>query len=139
MGNALAAAVPVRDPAEPNDSIDHVTAGGLLHRATPPLTSRTRGRNAITARLDAADDPRDVYRVWVPAKRRVSAVVTPASAGIATRLLGAAPRGVRAVRTARGLEIRNTGTAGREVFLATSLGRGTATYTLSLTTATLPR
>ena len=139
VGNALSGAVPVRDPAEPNDSIEHVTADGLLHRATPPLTSRVRGRNAITARLDAADDPRDVYRVWVPAKRRVTAAVTPASAGIATRLLGTTPKAVRAVRTARGLEIRNTGTAGREVFLAASLGRATATYTLTLTTAALPR
>jgi hypothetical protein len=139
IGTALTAAVPVRDPAEPNDSIDHITAGGLLHRATPPLTSRTRARNAVTARLDAADDPRDVYRVWVPAKRRVTAVVSPAGTGVTTRLLGSAPKGVRAVRTARGLEIRNTGTAGREVYLAASLGRGTATYRLSLTTATLPR
>ena len=62
------APAPVRDPREPNDNIDHVTANGLLHRATPPLTTRFRGRNAITARLDAADDPRDVYRVWVPAR-----------------------------------------------------------------------
>ena len=139
VGNALSAAVPVRDPAEPNDSVDLVTADGLLHRATPPLTSRVRGRNTLTARLDSADDPRDVYRVWVPAKRRVVANVTPASTAIATRLLGTTPKGVRAVRMARGLEIRNTGTAGREVFLAASLGRGTATYTLSLTTATLPR
>ena len=139
VGNALSAAVPIRDPAEPNDSIDYVTADGLLHRATPPLTSRARGRNAITARLDATDDPRDVYRVWVPAKRRVSATVTPANGALATRLLGSTPKGVRAVRTARGLEIRNTGTAGREVFVAASLGRGTAAYTLSLTTGALPR
>jgi hypothetical protein len=139
VGNALTAAVPVGDPAEPNDSIDYVTADGLLHRATPPLTSRGRGKNAITARLDAADDPRDVYRVWVPAKRRVLAGVSPASAGVATRLLGTTPRGIRAVRTARNLEIRNTGTAGREVFLAASPARGTVTYTLSVTTAALPR
>ena len=139
VGNALAGAAPIRDPAEPNDSIDQITADGLLHRATPPLTTRLRGRNAITARLDAADDPRDVYRVWVPAKRRVTSRVTAAGATVATRLLGAVPKGVRAVRTARGLEIRNTGAVGREVYLAASLGRGTATYALSLTTSALPR
>jgi Subtilase family len=139
VGNALSGPVPVSDPAEPNDSIAHVTADGLLHRATPPLTTRLRGRNAITARLDAADDPRDVYRVWVPAQRRVVAGVTSANPAIVTRLMGTTPKGIRALRTAQGLEIRNTGAAGREVFLAASLGRGTATYTLALTTSALPR
>ena len=80
-----------------------------------------------------------MYRVWVPAKRRVTSRVTPAGTAVATRLLGTVPKGVRAVRTARGLEIRNTGTAGREVYLAASLGRGTATYALSITTSALPR
>ena len=139
IASALSAPAPIRDPSEPNDSIDHVTADGLLHRATPPLTTRFRGRNAITARLDAADDPRDVYRVWVPARRRVIARVTPTNVAVTTRLLGPTPRAIRAVRTARTFEIRNSGTAGREVYLAESLGRGTATYSLTLTTSALPR
>ena len=65
--------------------------------------------------------------------------MTSANPAIVTRLMGTTPKGIRALRTAQGLEIRNTGAAGREVFLAASLGRGTATYTLSLTTSALPR
>jgi hypothetical protein len=69
----------------------------------------------------------------------VTSRLTPAGTTVATRLLGTVPKGIRAVRTAQGLEIRNTGAVGREVYLAASLGRGTATYALSLTTSALPR
>ncbi|MGE5690645.1 MAG: S8 family peptidase [Pseudomonadota bacterium] len=136
---ALAAPAPPRDSAEPNDSIALVRGDGVLHRATAPLTTAARQRAAVTARLDAADDPRDVYRVWVPAGRRVVVTLRSADTGVTTRLLGTAHKGVRAVATRTGVELRNAGRAGRELYLAASLGRGTASYALTLTTSRLPR
>jgi hypothetical protein len=65
---ALAAKIPAKDPQEPNDDINlvrphAVTAGGT--RLTTPAR--------LQARLDVAEDPEDVYRVWVPAHNRISA------------------------------------------------------------------
>jgi hypothetical protein len=48
-------------------------------------------------------------------------------------------KGTRAIRKADGLEIRNAGRVGREVYLAASLGRGTASYVLTLATSRIPR
>jgi hypothetical protein len=75
--SALTAAVPALDPQEPNDDIDQVKAGGLFREATPAITSRSRGRAVFTASIDAVEDPVDVYRVWIPGRRRVSATITP--------------------------------------------------------------
>jgi subtilisin family serine protease len=66
--SAIAATTPAKDPQEPNDDINlvkphAVTAGGT--RLGTPANLR--------ARLDMAEDPEDVYRVWVPARARVSA------------------------------------------------------------------
>jgi Subtilase family len=69
---ALAAPTPIRDPQEPNDDVAEVkpgvtfSAGGLL------LTAPGR----LAGRLDGFDDPRDVYRLRVPAHRRVRATAT---------------------------------------------------------------
>ena len=59
------------DPQEPNDDVRYVKAGGISRAATPPLTTARRTRGSLTARLDASEDPEDVYRVWVPAQRVV--------------------------------------------------------------------
>ena len=74
--NALATAPPPIDPQEPNDDVDQVRANGLFREAAPPLTQPGRGRSTLRARVDATEDPEDVYRVWVPAGRRVTATVT---------------------------------------------------------------
>ena len=58
---ALAASAPAADPQEPNDDIAMVVAGGLFEEAKPALTSAIRGR------VDESEDPRDVYRLVVPA------------------------------------------------------------------------
>ena len=42
----------------------------------PPLTTSTRRSRAIAGRVDAYEDPRDVFRVWLPARTQVTATLT---------------------------------------------------------------
>ena len=70
IGAALAATPPPPDPAEPNEDIRWVD-----ERARP-LYRSGRGLR-VTALLDRYEDPRDVYRVVVPAGKRLSISVTP--------------------------------------------------------------
>jgi hypothetical protein len=76
---ALSKAPPPVDPLEPNDDIDHVKAHGIFRAAARPVTSRTHGRATYRARLNATEDPHDVYRVWIPPRRTVTAVVKPSA------------------------------------------------------------
>ena len=69
---ALANAAPAVDPDEPNEDVYQVVAGKLFRNAEPPLTSPGRARATLSARLDFTEDPEDVYRVWVPAHRRIA-------------------------------------------------------------------
>ena len=75
---ALAAKAPVPDPGEPNDDVDLIT-GKVLAQGDPALTSADRGTATVQARLDAIEDPSDVYRVFVPARKTVVVTVTPDS------------------------------------------------------------
>jgi Subtilase family len=74
---ALTRPVPAIDPLEPNDDIDHVQARGIFPAAARPLTTPGRRRGSFQARLHASEDPHDVYRVWVPARREVSMTIRP--------------------------------------------------------------
>lgn len=74
--SALSAQPPSTDGQEPNDDIDHIKANGLFRNAARPLTAPGRPGATLNARLDASEDPEDVYRVWVPANRVVRATVT---------------------------------------------------------------
>ena len=76
---ALRRALPPIDPMEPNDDVDHVKAHGIFRAAARPLTAPGRRRASLTARVHSAEDPDDVYRFWVPARREVTAVVKPTS------------------------------------------------------------
>ena len=75
----LSAPVPAADHSEPNDDVDQVRTNGLFARATPALLAP--GRRAVSARasVDSAEDPVDVYRVWVAAGRRVAIDVRTSS------------------------------------------------------------
>ena len=75
--SALGDEAPSSDLQEPNDDIRHVRAGGLFGRATTPITAPGRPSASFTARLDVTEDPEDVYRVYVPAGRRVRVTVMP--------------------------------------------------------------
>ncbi|HET8893402.1 MAG TPA: S8 family serine peptidase [Gaiellaceae bacterium] len=72
---ALTAPAPPRDPQEPNDDVNEVKPGALFASGQPALTSPTHLSNGIAASLDRAKDPRDIYRIWVPANRLVRASV----------------------------------------------------------------
>ena len=74
---ALTRAAPAIDPLEPNDDIDHVKARGIFPLAARPVTAPGRRRAAYRARLHAAEDPHDVYRVWIPSRTTVSATIRP--------------------------------------------------------------
>jgi Subtilase family len=63
LRSALSLPAPPVDPLEPND-VPSETEG------QPPVPAR------LTARLDVTDDPRDFYRVLIPAGGRVTATIT---------------------------------------------------------------
>ena len=77
LPTALTRPLPAIDPLEPNDDINQVKARGLFQQAAPALTRPGRGRAALGAGLDVTEDPIDVYRVFVPAKRVVYFTVRP--------------------------------------------------------------
>src|SRR5262249_50221978 len=69
---ALARQTPARDLEEPNDDVRFVKPGGLFAGGTAPLTSRAKGKASIRATLDVTEDPVDLYRIWVPARHKVT-------------------------------------------------------------------
>ena len=73
---AVADSAPPVDPDEPNDDVNQIVPGRLFRTSDSPLTAPGRDHASLTARLDATEDPEDVYRVWVPAQRRVTVHVT---------------------------------------------------------------
>jgi subtilisin family serine protease len=68
---ALAAPTPAKDPEEPNDDVDQVKPGALFTDGEPPLTTPARPSTRIAASLDTGEDPRDLYRIWIPAHRTI--------------------------------------------------------------------
>jgi hypothetical protein len=75
--SALTRALPPIDPMEPNDDVDHVKAHGIFRAAARALTAPGRRRAVLNARVHATEDPDDVYRFWVPARKQVTARVRP--------------------------------------------------------------
>ena len=72
---ALAYPAPVRDPFEPNDDIEFVRPGGLFDNSIAPLTTPTQRTAIVQARVDRVEDPRDVYRIWLPRNGHVTATL----------------------------------------------------------------
>jgi Subtilase family len=73
---ALALPTPPNDPDEPNDDVVQVKPGQLFSSGEPPLTTPNHISNRIAGTLLQSDDPRDLYRVWVPAHGRVHVTVS---------------------------------------------------------------
>ena len=72
---ALGAPAPAVDFLEPNDDVPQVTAA-LFGRAQAAVNG-SRGHDArLTATIDHAEDPHDVYRVVVPAAKRIVATTS---------------------------------------------------------------
>jgi subtilisin family serine protease len=72
---ALALPAPVRDALEPNEDVDYVEADGLYAAGVAALTTRAQPRVTMVARLSGLEDPRDVYRIYLPRRGRVVARV----------------------------------------------------------------
>jgi hypothetical protein len=152
---ALTRAAPPIDPLEPNDDIDHVRARGIFQAAARPLTAPGRRRATYNARVNASEDPHDVYRVWIPGRREVSmtirpnanvdaAVWAPRTRNVSER--GAARRrdlvaaGVRPGGRTEVLRIANRTRRGYYAYLDAFPGRGvrSAAYSLRIIARALP-
>jgi subtilisin family serine protease len=71
--NALVGPTPPVDPLEPNDDVEQVNGG--VGPAQRSIDGPRGGNVRIAASVDAGEDPHDVYRVVVPAKRRLVVTV----------------------------------------------------------------
>ncbi len=134
---SLAAPAPPVDPAEPNDDVDEVAPSKLFALGEPPLTTTARPSGRIAASLDTAEDPRDLYRIWIPAHKVVRAKVAGGLA--AARIWGPRTISVDEGLTARRRDLRGPSIRGgrrgayayAEVLLT---GRSAqASYVLSVT------
>jgi hypothetical protein len=143
---ALALPAPIPDPYEPNDDIDQVDPNGDRYVSKEPaLTTPSRRSTRIAGRVDRYEDPRDVFRVWLPAGARVTATLTATTDGdLALYSTGARTVGGRyatdgrlAVAATKGTRERltyvNKG-KGRWAYVAVKPGASArdATYTLAL-------
>jgi len=127
---ALAAPAPARDPLEPNDDIDQVKPGALFPEGEPAITTPAKPSIRIAGSLDANDDSRDLYRIWVPANRvvRVSVAASVAAAG---RIWGPQTTSIDEGPAARRRDLRGTQMRGGP--------RGSNAYVEVLPTGTTPR
>jgi len=135
---ALAAPTPSNDPNEPNDDIREIKPGELFSLGEPPLTSSTRPSTRIAGTLDQNEDPRDLYRIFVPPKRYVR-VSTVSGGNAAARIWGPRTVGVGEGLAPRRRDLKGQrvygGKAGFQAYVEVLLtGRSSAArYTLSVT------
>jgi hypothetical protein len=113
---ALAAPTPARDLPEPNDDTSQATA----------VTSAARTATTVSGRVIAFDDPRDVLRVYLPARRTLSVKV--ASTGVGLTVAGVSRTGKSFT-----VSVRNRSKA-RSAFLTVKPQSGVrdASYTLTI-------
>jgi subtilisin family serine protease len=129
MAAALAAPTPLRDSAEPNDDAASAVT----------LTTRTRVSGRTSGRVAAYEDPRDVLRVWLPAKKRL-VVSSTSTSGVSLALyqggIASSDRLATSTRTGvtTALSYANR-KAGRAAYLVVTPARGvrSSEYTASLT------
>lgn len=151
---ALVRPLPAIDPMEPNDDVDHVKAHGIFQLAARALTAPGRRRAVVRARVHRDEDPNDVYRFWVPARKVVTARVKPtANVSVSvwktgTRSVferGAARRRDLVTTSARPgsrtevVRVENKGLRGHFAYLDVSAARGTrsARYALEISARAL--
>ena len=146
---ALALPTPIRDPYEPNDDVDEADPNGNRYVSkAPSLTTPTKRTTRVSARVDTYEDPRDVYRVWLPAAGNFTATLTATTNGdlalyaaTAQTVVGRfATAGRLATATTKGtgerLAYRNP-KRGRWAYIVVKPAPGTldATYALRVTSA----
>jgi subtilisin family serine protease len=115
---ALGAPAPPVDPQEPNDDVDEVVPQQLTPTGQPALTSPARPSIRIAGTLDQEEDPRDLYRIWVPA-HRVARVSVAAGGDAAARIWGPKTISVDEGIAARRRDLAGSSiTAGKKGFYA---------------------
>jgi len=140
---ALTVAPPARDPQEPNEDVTYVKPKGLLGRAAVPLTATGRKSGAVSARLDLGEDPRDVYRVWIPGRRAASIALQPSGGDVDLTAWGPQTKSVLEAGSARKrdfrglsertgtkrerLRVKNSARKGAYFYVEASVGAGTGT------------
>ena len=138
---ALTIAPPAKDPQEPNEDVSYVRANGLVRRAAKPLTVAGRKSAAISARLDFGEDPRDVYRIWIPGRRSASIALQPSGGDVDLAAWGPRTKSVLETGAARKrdfrglserlgtlrerLRVKNTAKKGAYFYVEASIGAGT--------------
>jgi len=138
---ALALPTPAPDPGEPNDDVGMVKPGLFFSSGEPPITTSTHSSTRLVGTLLQAEDPRDLYRIWVPARRTVRVSIA-AHNNATARIWGPKtitldePQALRK-RDLLGPSITG-GPVGRYAYVEVELtGRSlSATYTLSVRAAT---
>ncbi len=144
---ALAKPAPAKDPFEPNDDPAEVEPGRLFAGGTPPLTTLRHGSATVTARVDPHEDPHDIYRVLVPAGRRVTATT---AGPVDLRFLRRSTRALRIAPLAQSAHLGsvpervsylNGGARAVYVYADVRPGRSTldASYTLRIATTVARR
>ena len=127
---AVAAPTPAADPGEPNDDVEQVKPGRLFQTGEPPLTTTTKPSIRVAASIDAAEDPRDLYRIWVPPNRVVHVSVS-AGGLAAARIWGPQTTSVNEGVAARRRDLRGQSVSGGK--------KGLAAYVEVLLTGRAPR
>jgi hypothetical protein len=139
------------DPGEPNDDVALVKPGALFRDGTAALTTASRAKVSLRARVDATEDPEDVYRAWIPAGKTLTLTLRsnsnvdleawkPSTQSIGER--GArAKRDLAAKSQEKGkkgdaVKVRNANKRGAFFYADVFLGRGVgnASYTLTAST-----
>jgi hypothetical protein len=133
---ALSFPAPRRDPQEPNERPAEIEPNRLFQTGTTPLTRPGRTSATLTARVDRAEDPIDLYRAWAPPGMTLRARFT---GPVSLRLLRRATRGDRApaLAVARGgvATYRNRGSRGVYVYVEVRPNVRVTEYTVRLTAA----
>jgi hypothetical protein len=150
---ALSAPAPPAAPYEPNDDVAMVEPGGLFPNGEPLSTSPTRDRAFVRGDLYLNQNPRDVFRVWIPARGSLTVSATPGSDPIELHVWDANTRTVLAAGLERRrhllaagegtgsqrLRVVNGSPRGRVAYVEVSIGQSqTASYSLTMSTSRSP-
>lgn len=137
---ALALPTPSVDPGEPNDDVGMVKPGMFFSSGQPPITTAGHLSTRITGTILQAEDPRDLYRIWVPAHRTVRVSINAEGAAVA-RIWGPQTYTLDEPPLLRDRDLEGSSITGgavdRYAYVEVSLaGRATsATYVLSVRAA----
>lgn len=144
--SALSFAAPARDPQEPNDAIEQVTPHELFTTGQPAIVTPTRRTGSLDARLDRFEDPRDLYRAYLPAHGSLTARTSGGTVDL--RILSAGARSVSApplgASARRGTQpdsvtVHSRSARGAYVYVDVQLGGGAARSSYSLRVNAAPR